>query len=74
MSVIQGAGPLGSHNFPWNFLLTDAICAFSRDCLTFNGIKPALVCSVNKDPLSVKHLLKLLSHHKMFSKCKVLLR
>lgn len=54
MPVILGAGLLGLHKFLWNFLLTDTTCAFSADCLTFNSIKPALACSVNQDPLSVK--------------------
>lgn len=69
MPVTLGAGPLGLHKFLWNFLLTDAICALSRDGLTFDGIKPALVCSMREHPQSVKRLKKNLSHHKMFSKC-----
>lgn len=42
MCVIQGAGLLGLHKFPWNFLLADTICAFSGDCVTFTSIKLAL--------------------------------
>lgn len=61
MLGILGAGLLGLHKFLWNFLLTDAICAFSVDRLTFTSIQPAWACSGNEDALSGNRFLKLCS-------------
>lgn len=61
MLGILGAGLFGLHKFLWSFLLTDAICAFSVDGLTFTGIQPAWACSGNQDALSGNRFLKLCS-------------
>lgn len=57
MLGILGAGLFGLHKFLLNFLLTDALCAFSVDRLTFTSIQPAWACSGNEDALSGNRFL-----------------